>query len=65
MAKEAKDEVIVLTGDGLEDIEYKLLVKQFGKEVADELVGNSTDDAEEFDEEIQDIIDSAPALDEI
>ena len=61
----AKDEVIELTGDGLEDIEYNLLVAQFGKEEADRLVGNDVEEDEPFDEEVQEILDTVPPLIEV
>lgn len=64
MARE--EEVIVIGNDGLDEIEKNILVKTFGKEEAEKLlneVGTETEPIE--DEELQEIIDSAPALDEI
>ncbi len=62
----AQDEVIVLGGDDLEDIEYDILVKRFGKEEADKLTNRADSETDEpFDAEVQDVIDSTPALDEM
>lgn len=67
MAKE-KDDVFVIGDDGLDEIERNVLIKYFGKEEADKIIASANDeDAEDepLDNDLQEIIDSAPALDEI
>lgn len=56
----AKEQVIRLEGDGLEDIEYDILKKTYGEKRAKELMKNET--LEELDPELQEIVDSTPAL---
>ena len=68
MTKEREDDevAVVLTGDGLDEIERNILIDAFGKEEADKLleeVGTETTPLD--DDELQEIVDSAPALDEI
>ena len=66
MNRDDDEAVVVLTGDGLEDIEKSILTEVFGKEEAEKLleeVGTETTPLE--DEELQEIVDSAPALNEI
>ena len=65
MANE-KDEVIVIENDGLDEIEKNILIETFGKEEAEKLLGEmGTEITPLDDEELQEIVDSAPALDEI
>lgn len=64
MAK--KNDTIVLDDDGMKDAELSVLSEIYGKEEAEKIVANvNNGEEEQFDEELQDIIDSAPALDEI
>lgn len=65
MASEKDEEVVVLGNDGIDDIEKNILIEAFGKEEAEKLLNVQTEEAEPLDEELQEIVDSAPALDEI
>ena len=60
-----QDEVITLSDDR-RDIEYNIWVEVFGKEKADEMKANLKGKKREpLDKELQEIVDNAPALDEI
>ena len=65
MAKE-KD-VFVIEDDGLDEIERNVLTKYFGKEEADKIIAEANGDEEDepLEEDLQEIVDNAPALDEI
>ena len=65
MASEKDEEVVVLGNDGIDDIEKNILIEAFGKEEAERLLNVQAEEAEPLDEELQEIVDSAPALDEI
>ena len=65
MASEKDEEVIVIGSDGLDDIERNILIETFGKEEAEKLLNEHKEEAESLDEELQEIVDGAPALDEI
>jgi hypothetical protein len=65
MASEKDEEVIVIGNDGLDDIERNILIETFGKEEAEKLLNEQKEEAESLDEELQEIVDGAPALDEI
>jgi len=51
-----------IKSDGLSSIEYNILVEQFGKKQADELVKNPYNADEKLDEDLEEIISDAPAL---
>lgn len=57
----AKEQVIRLEGDGLEDIEYEILKEAYGEKEAKKLLKES-DTLEELDPELQEIVDGTPAL---
>jgi hypothetical protein len=62
----AKDDVILIEDDGLDEIEKNILIDAFGKDRAEELLKEVGTDVQPLeDEELQEIVDSAPALDEI
>ena len=58
-----KHETIIIEDDRLDLIEKNALMSVFGAEVTKEILEDSED--EELDEELQEIVDNAPALDEI
>ena len=64
MAKN-EDDVIVIESDGLDEIERNILIETFGKEQAEKLLGEVGNETQPLDDELQEIVDSAPALDEI
>ena len=51
---------IVLSDDGLENIEKSILKDVFGVSDVDELLDE--EDSEEFDDEVQEILDTVPEL---
>ena len=55
------NEVVMLGGDGLEDIEYEILKDTYGEKEAKKLLKDS-DTLEELDPELQEIVDGTPAL---
>jgi len=59
------DEVIVIEDDGLAEMEKNILISTFGKDEADKILDNVGTEEEPLDDELQEIIDGAPALDEI
>lgn len=61
MAK--KYDVFTIEDDGLDAIARNALMEVFGVEVAKDILANPEDI--ELDDELQEIIDGAPALDEI
>lgn len=62
----ANDDVILIEDDGLDEIEKNILIDAFGKDRAEELLKEVGTDVQPLeDEELQEIVDSAPALDEI
>ena len=60
-----KDEVIILTDDGLDEIEKNILVNAFGKDEAEKILEEVGTETEPLDDELQEIVDGAPALDEM
>lgn len=56
-------DVTVIKDDGLDTIARNALIAVFGAEVAKDIIENPED--EELDEELQEFIEDAPALDEI
>ena len=62
----AKNDVFEIEDDRLDLVEKNILTSVFGAEVAREvLMDISENPEEEFDEELQEFIEDAPALDEI
>ena len=57
------DTVIRLGNDGLADIRASVLKEVFGDKVAKEVI-QSHDSNDDLDPELQEIVDSAPTLDE-
>lgn len=64
MANE-NEEVILIEDDGLEEMEKNILISTFGKERAEELLKEVGTEIQPLDDDLQQIVDSAPALDEI
>lgn len=65
MGKSDEDDVIVLGGDDLDEIERNILIETFGKDEAEKLLKEVGTETEPLEEDLQEIVDSAPALDEI
>ena len=65
MGKSDEDDVIVLGGDDLDEIERNILIETFGKDEAEKLLKETGTELEPLEEDLQEIVDSAPALDEI
>ena len=65
MGKSDEDDVIVLGGDDLDEIERSILIETFGKDEAEKLLKETGTELEPLEEDLQEIVDSAPALDEI
>ena len=63
MAKQ--DDVITIGSDGLDEIEKNILIETFGKEEAEKLLNEVGVDTTPLDDELQEIVDSAPALNEL
>ena len=59
------EEVIVIEDDGLDEIEKNILAKHFGKEEAEKILEEVGTETTPLDAELQEVVDSAPALDEI
>ena len=64
MANE-NEEVILIEDDGLEEMEKNILISTFGKERAEELLEEVGTEIQPLEDDLQQIVDSAPALDEI
>lgn len=64
MANE-NEEVILIEDDGLEEMERNILISTFGKERAEELLKEVGTEIQPLEDDLQQIVDSAPALDEI
>ena len=64
MANE-NEEVILIEDDGLEEMEKNILISTFGKERAEELLKEVGTEIQPLEDDLQQIVDSAPALDEI
>ena len=60
MAQKEKYDVFTIQDDGLDAIAKNALTEVFGAEVARDIIENPED--EELDEELQEIVDGAPAL---
>ena len=63
MAQAQKYDVFTIKDDGLDAIARNALIEVFGAEVANDIIENPED--EELDEELQEFVDAAPALDEV
>lgn len=60
MAQKEKYDVITIQDDGLDAIAKNALTEVFGAKVAQDIIDDPED--EELDEELQEIVDAAPAL---
>ena len=56
------NDTYTIKDDGMGSIEYNVLVAQFGREKADELISQPYDPDEQLDDELEEIIAGAPAL---
>ena len=56
------NDTYTIKDDGMGSIEYNVLVAQFGREKADELISQPYNPDEQLDDELEEIIAGAPAL---
>lgn len=63
MAK--KNDILYLGDDGMAAMERSILSEILGREDADALIADANEDDSELDADLQEIVDSAPPLDEI
>ena len=59
----SEQEIITIRDDGYDAIARNVLIEVFGAKVAQDIIDNPEDD--ELDEELQEFLDDAPALDDI
>ena len=60
----AKNDILFMGDDGMAEMERSILSELFGREDADAIIARANEDDSELDADLQEIVDSAPPLDE-
>lgn len=62
----ARNNTVVLGNDEMRQTELSILTEMYGKEEAEKIVNTAnTENGEQFDSEVQEILDEVPSIDEL